>query len=27
MGRMQVGVVRFDIHPCLDNVSGDVLFS
>ncbi|MCV3283521.1 DUF6506 family protein [Aeromonas veronii] len=27
LGRMQVGVVRFDIHPCLDNVSGDVLFS
>jgi len=25
-GRAQIGVVRFDNHPCLDNVSGDSLF-
>lgn len=25
-GRMPVGVVRFDNHPCLDNISGDNLF-
>lgn len=25
-GRMFVGVVRFDNHPCLNNVSGDKLF-
>lgn len=25
-GRMQIGVVRFDCHPCLDHVSGDTLF-
>lgn len=25
-GRMHVGVVRFDRHPCLDNLSGDTLF-
>ncbi|WP_421179335.1 DUF6506 family protein [Aeromonas enteropelogenes] len=25
-GRMQIGVVRFDPHPCLDHVSGDTLF-
>jgi hypothetical protein len=25
-GRMPIGVVRFDHHPCLGNVSGDALF-
>lgn len=25
-GRMQIGVVRFDHHPCLNHVSGDTLF-
>jgi len=25
-GRVKIGVVRFDSHPCLDNVSGDSLF-
>ncbi|MDO6544577.1 DUF6506 family protein [Photobacterium sanguinicancri] len=25
-GRMHVGVVRFDKHPCLDFASGDALF-
>ncbi len=25
-GRIPIGVVRFDHHPCLDNVSGDTLF-
>ena len=25
-GRAQIGVVRFDNHPCLYNVSGDSLF-
>lgn len=25
-GRMEIGVVRFDHHPCLDHVSGDTLF-
>lgn len=25
-GRMHIGVVRFDRHPCLDNASGDTLF-
>lgn len=25
-GRMQIGVVRFDSHPMLGNVSGDSLF-
>lgn len=25
-GRMDLGVVRFDRHPCLDHVSGDSLF-
>lgn len=25
-GRMEIGVVRFDRHPCLNHVSGDTLF-
>jgi hypothetical protein len=25
-GLIHIGVVRFDCHPCLDNVSGDALF-
>ncbi|PKG37237.1 DUF6506 family protein [Psychromonas sp. Urea-02u-13] len=25
-GKAAIGVVRFDNHPCLDNVSGDSLF-
>lgn len=25
-GRMTIGVVRFDHHPCLEHVSGDTLF-
>ncbi|WP_420939735.1 DUF6506 family protein [Aeromonas veronii] len=25
-GRMHIGVVRFDHHPCLDHASGDSLF-
>lgn len=25
-GRMPIGVVRFDHHPCLEHVSGDSLF-
>lgn len=26
-GKAEVGVVRFDRHPCLGNVSGDSLFT
>lgn len=25
-GRMEIGVVRFDRHPCFNHVSGDTLF-
>ncbi|WP_241646469.1 DUF6506 family protein [Rosenbergiella metrosideri] len=26
-GRLNIGVVRFDNHPCLNNTSGDSLFN
>lgn len=25
-GKVPVGVVRFDVHPCLENKSGDTIF-
>ena len=25
-GKVPVGVIRFDVHPCLENKSGDTLF-